>query len=56
MSGHSTSLQLEVTVRVAPPVILPEVAVMVAVPTAMAVARPLLSTAATEVSDGLQLT
>jgi len=46
----------EVTVRVVLPEIAPEVAVMVAVPGAMAVARPLLSTVATDVLDELQTT
>ncbi len=41
----------EVTVRVVLLEIAPEVAVMVAVPAAMAVARPLLSTVATDVLD-----
>jgi len=38
------------------PEILPEVAVMVAGPAATAVARPLLSTVATNASDELQVT
>jgi hypothetical protein len=38
------------------PEILPEVAVMVAVPAAMAVAKPSLLTAATDVSDEVQVT
>ena len=46
----------EVTVRVVLPEIVPEVAVMVAVPAAMAVARPLLLTVDTDVSDELQVT
>ena len=46
----------EVTVRVLLPEVIPEVAVMVAVPWAMAVARPLLSTVATDVLDELQMT
>jgi uncharacterized membrane protein YqaE (UPF0057 family) len=46
----------ESTVRVVLAVIVPEVAVMVAVPWAMAVARPLLSTVATNVLDELQMT
>ena len=46
----------EFTVRVILPVILPEVAVMVAVPTETAVARPLPLTVATEVSDEVQVT
>ena len=45
-----------VTVRVVFPEILPEVAVMVAVPAATAVARPLLLTVATDVLDELQVT
>ena len=45
-----------VTVRVALPEILPEVAVMVAVPAVMAVARPLLLTVASEVLDEVQVT
>mgnify|MGYP007070596635 FL=1 len=44
------------TVRVVPPVIVPEVAVMIAVPKAKAVARPLLSTIATDILDELQMT
>jgi hypothetical protein len=46
----------EVTVRVVLPEILPEVAVMVAVPTKEAAARPLLLTVATNVFDELQVT
>jgi hypothetical protein len=46
----------EVTVRAVLPEMVPEVAVMVAVPAAMAVAKPLLSTAATDVLDELQMT
>jgi hypothetical protein len=46
----------EFTVRVALHEILPEVAVMVAVPVLMAVATPLLSIVATDVSDELQVT
>ncbi|MGA2160530.1 MAG: hypothetical protein ABSG90_15110 [Dehalococcoidia bacterium] len=46
----------EVTVRVVFPETVPEVAVMVAVPAARAVAKPLLSTVIIEVSDELQLT
>jgi ABC-type proline/glycine betaine transport system permease subunit len=46
----------EVTVRVVLLEIAPEVAVMVAVAGAMAVARPLLSTVATDVLDELQTT
>jgi hypothetical protein len=45
-----------VTVRVVLPRIVPEVAVMVAVPGATAVARPLLSIVATDVLDELQMT
>ena len=46
------------TVRIVLPEILPlpEVAVMIVVPTAMAVARPLLLTAAANVFDELQVT
>ena len=44
------------TARVVPPVIVPEVAVIVAVPKAKAVARPLLSTIATDILDELQMT
>jgi hypothetical protein len=46
----------EVTVRVVLPEIVPEAAVMVAVPAAMAVARPLPLTVNTDVSDELQVT
>jgi len=46
----------EVTVRVVLSETAPEVAVMVVVPTVRAVARPLLLTTATEVSDELQVT
>jgi hypothetical protein len=46
----------EVTVRVVFPEILPEVAVMVAVPAAMAVPNPLLLTVAAAVLDELQVT
>ena len=46
----------ELTVRVVNPEIVPEAAVMVAVPAATAVARPLLSTVATEVLDEFQVT
>jgi len=45
-----------VTVRVVLPEIAPEVAVMVEVPAATAVARPLLLTVATDVLDELQVT
>jgi hypothetical protein len=46
----------EVAVRVVLPEILPEVAVMVAVPAEKAVARPLILTIATDVFDELQVT
>ena len=46
----------EVTVRVAFPEVAPEAAVMVVIPGAMAVAKPLLSTAATDVLDEVQMT
>jgi len=46
----------EVTVRLELPEAAPEVAVMVAMPGAMAVTRPLLSTAATDGFDELQMT
>jgi len=46
----------EVTVRVKLPEIAPEVAVMVAVPAATEVARPLLLTVATDVLDEFQVT
>ena len=46
----------EVTVRVVLPEILPKVAVMVVVPVATAVARPLLLTVATDVLDEFQAT
>ena len=46
----------EFTVRLALPEIMPEVAVMAALPAATAVARPLLSTVATDVLDELQVT
>ena len=46
----------EVTVRVVLPETVPEVAVMVAVPAAMAVANPLLLTVDTDVSDDFQVT
>jgi hypothetical protein len=46
----------DVTLRVLLPEIVPEVAVMVAVPGAMAVAKPLLSIVATDVLDELQVT
>jgi hypothetical protein len=45
-----------VTVKVVLPEIVPEAAVMVEVPGARAVARPLLLTVATEVLDELQVT
>src|SRR3989304_1467614 len=44
------------TVRIVLPTVAPEVAVMVAVPPATAVARPLLLTVATSVFDELQVT
>jgi hypothetical protein len=47
---------VDVTVRVVLPEILPEVAVMVVVPAATAVARPLLLTVATDVLDEVQVT
>ena len=46
----------EVAVRVVLPEIIPELAVMVALPAATAVARPALLTIATEVFDELQVT
>jgi len=46
----------EFTVRVVLPEIVPEVAVMVAVPAATAVARPLLLTIATDVFNERQVT
>jgi len=46
----------EVTVRVAFPEVAPEAAVMVVIPGAMAVAKPLRSTAATDVLDEVQMT
>ena len=46
----------EVTVREAPPEVLPEVAEMVVVPAATAVARPLLLTVATDGFEELQVT
>ena len=46
----------DVTVRVVPPEMLPEVAVMVAAPAATAVAKPLLLTVATDVLEELQVT
>jgi len=46
----------EFTVRLALPEILPEVAVMAAMPAATAVARPLLSTVAADILDELQVT
>jgi hypothetical protein len=49
-------LQPEGTARVVLPEILPEVAVMIAEPGKKAVARPLLLTVATDVSDELQVT
>ena len=47
---------VEFTVRVVLPEILPEVAVIIAVPAAPDVARPLLLTVATDVLDELQVT
>lgn len=44
-----------VTVKVAEPVIVPEVAVMVVVPTAIVEARPPLATVATDVEDEAQV-
>jgi hypothetical protein len=46
----------EVTVRGVLPEVLPKVAVMVAVPAATAVARPLVLTVATDVLEELQVT
>lgn len=46
----------EVTVRVALPELFPEVAIMVEVPAATPVARPVLLTDATDVLDELQMT
>ena len=46
----------EVAVRVVLPEIIPELAVMVALPAATAVARPVLLTIATDVFDELQVT
>jgi len=46
----------DVTVRVCLPEIAPEVAVMIAVPAATAVAKPSLLTVATDGSDELQVT
>ena len=46
----------EVTVRVILPEIFPEVAIMVAVPLATDVARPLLLTVATAILDDLHVT
>jgi len=46
----------EVTVRVVVPEMLPELAVIVVVPDATAVARPLLLTVAIDVLDELQVT
>ena len=45
-----------VTVRIVFPEMVPEVAVMVDVPAATPVARPLLLTVATDISDDLQVT
>ena len=49
-------LHCKVTVRVVLPEILPKLAVMVVAPAATGVARPLLLTVATDVSDELQVT
>ncbi len=46
----------DVAIRVVLPEILPEVAVIVALPAARTVARPLLSTIATDVFDEFQVT
>ena len=46
----------EFTVRLVLPEILPEVAVMAALPAATAVARPLMFTVATNISEELQAT
>jgi hypothetical protein len=54
--GTGFSLQADGTVRVVLPDVLPEVAVMLAVPAAMAVVRPVLLMVATEVFDELQMT
>ena len=49
-------LHCKVTVRVVLPEILPKLAVMVVAPAVTGVARPLLLTVATDVSDELQVT
>ena len=49
-------LHFKITVRVVFPEIVPEVAVMVVVPAATAVTRPLLLTVATCVFDEVQVT
>ena len=49
-------LHFKITVRVVSPEIVPEVAVMVAVPTATDMARPLLLTPATKILDEVQVT
>jgi hypothetical protein len=54
--GTGFSLQADGTVRVVLPDVLPEVAVMLAVPAAMAVVRPVLLMVATDVFDELQMT
>ena len=51
-----SSRDAELTARLPLPVILPNLAVTVAEPTATAVAKPLLSTVATDVFDELQVT
>jgi hypothetical protein len=51
-----SSRSAELAVRLALPEILPNVAVMVAEPSATAVARPLLLTVATDVFDEVQVT
>ncbi len=55
--GHNfSSTKSHCTVRVVLPEILPEVAVMVALPAETAVAKPLLSAIVTEVFDERQVT
>ncbi len=56
LSQAKLSAPAKVTVKVVFPEILSEVAVMVVVPAATAVARPLLFIVATDVSDELQAT
>ncbi len=56
LSQAKLSTPAEVTVKVVFPETLPEAAVMVTVPAVTAVARPLLLTVATDVSDELQAT